>query len=270
MAVTVYASESTADHNSGGEGSSLEGSTCTGSRSGWLLYIVDKNSGALKSDVVISWTNGAPNLSIDIDYIWSKLGGVAYSRTKEGIPEKYGAPMNNGSGNGNNVRNKLIQKDAQGIEQWERVVTEIWGEQMAKDMVDHDYALVLEAVYYYTVFYGGRSTGIVLAGTPNTIAQFQSALGLDPIGDTMINRYTNQNYPESAMFQSGVTIAGLTPPTQRSGKIPNGQIQSEAYGLIAIWPVNNITHTWDHALGATPGPAPENPKGYANIVKCFI
>lgn len=57
--MSVYASESTADHNSGGEGDSLDGSTCTGSRSGWLLYIVDKKSGALKSDVVLSWTNGA-------------------------------------------------------------------------------------------------------------------------------------------------------------------------------------------------------------------
>lgn len=267
--MNVYASESTADHNSGGEGISLDGSTCTGSRSGWLLYIVDKKSGALKSDVVISWTNGAPNLGFTRNYIRSKLGNVAPSRTGYDIADKYGGPMNNGSGNGNNVRNKLIQTASNGYEEWQNVVEEIWGKQMVEDMVNHDYALVLEAVYYYTVFYGGRSTGIVLAGTPNTIAQFQSALGLDPIGDTMINRYTNQNYPESAMFQSGVTIAGLTPPTQRSGKIPNGQIQSEAYGLIAIWPVNNITHTWDHALGATPGPATENPKGYANIVKSY-
>lgn len=263
----VYASESTADQGGGGIGTGLTGSTCTGSRSGWLLYIAGKNDGTLKSDVVLSWTNDAPNLSFQLEDITSKIGGAAYSREYPGIPEKYGPPMRGGSGNGNNVRNRLIQKDAQGVEEWDNLVTELWGEQMIDDMIQNDYALVLEAVYYYTIFIGGKSTGIVFAGTPNTIAKMQSGIGLDPIGDPKINRYTNQNYAQSAMFQADVTMAGMLPPTQRSGKISNAQIQAQAYGLIAIWPMNDSIHTYNGV--DSPGNPPETPAGKYNIVKSY-
>ena len=272
--LTVNAVDSSADQGGGGAHKDSTGeSTLDSSRSGWLIYIVDR-AGQMKSpDAVVWWSHGEPDLNINCNKIKTRLGEIPESEQLVNFP--YGQPLINGYGQGGNVRNKLIQPNDNGVERWEELIMDIWhDEKLVQEMIDNDYVLLLEPVYYYNVFYNGQKTSTVIAGTANTIAKYQNDQGgsLVPNGDSQLRLYTNQNFPLSGMFQADKTVLGLTVPTQRSGKISNDSIIEKAYGIIAIWPVNDCIHTWDSVTypDGTPGPSPSEPKGiHVNISKSY-
>ena len=266
--ITSQAVDSSADQGGSGSGSGAGGSTIDSNRSGWLIYVVDQ-AGQLKSpDVVLWYTKGAPDLTISegLDLALTRFNGTPAAREKYNFP--YGSPLVKGHGQGSNVRNKLVTPGEDGIEPWQDLIYSLWGESLVRETASNTYALILEPVYYYNVFAGGKRSNSVILGTSNTIAIYQSQKSvLNPYGDTMIKRFTNNNFPHSAKFQKDKTIVGITVPSQASGYLTNQQIMAEGYGIIAIWPQNDSIHTYDGVN--SPGKSPLTPKGIANIVKSY-
>lgn len=265
--ITSQAVDSSADQGGSGSGSGMSGSTVSSSRSGWLIYVVDQYGTMKSSDAVLWFTNGLPDLRInpELNFVKTRFHGTLYARTFTNFP--YGAPLVNGNGQGSNVRNKLINTNENGFENWNVLITKLWGIDLAIETRDNTYALILEPIYYYNVYKNGQKTSDVIIGSANTIAGYQEVAGIGSYGDSKISRYTNNNFPHSGKFQQDRTIVGITVPSTRSGKLTNQQIMAEGYGLIAIWPQNDSIHTYDGVN--SPGKSPLTPKGIANIVKSY-
>lgn len=269
--ITSHASgfDSSADGGSAGGGTQKVVGGPSMYKTGWMIYVVDETGRRVSPTVAFGmYQNPSGNVE---EMVLTRTEGHLPSQGIDVASNPWlDYPFDgNGNPNGPKIRNRLLQDDdGDGYKNIEELIVKIWGDTFYQSF-DSSWAVMFEPVFYHNFRENGRSKNLIICGTANTIAIYQSAhSGTDPMGDSGINRYTNGNYPMCAMFQADRTIIGITVPSTRSGKIPNQQIMAEGYGIMAIWPNGgNSIHTYNGV--DSPGKSPLTPKGTANIVKSY-
>lgn len=228
-------------------------------KTGWLIYVVDRETGAIISpSVVQSYNHNSPPSGID--KIFTRFGGgVAPSkRVDNEIPW---GPFDLNGNNGEETREWLKENGA-------KVVADLWGptfDAYLCGLEPGSYAIVAEGIYWNNVFINGKATSKIIVGTARTIAEYQMGVpALNPKGDFYINSYTNNKYARCAHLNTALTIANYPTPKNLDGnqKLDNTTIATEAWGCVAVWTEGNQIPTWDEPTwGEVAGPAPDHPKG---------
>lgn len=232
-------------------------------KTGWLIYVVDKETGAMLSPSVVESYNHNSPPSTNLDFRVTRFGGVKPSKISDSVIPW--GPFDLNGNNGEKTREWLRKNGGQ-------VITELWGPTFASyvaGLTPGSYALVAEGVYWNNIFINGKATSKIIVGTARTIAKYQMGVpALNPKGDYYINRYSNGTYPRCAHFTTGITIANYPTPTNLDGnqKLDNATIVNEAWGCVAVWTGGNMIPTWDEPMcGEIPGQAPADPKGNGAI-----
>ena len=235
-------------------------------KTGWLIYVVDRETGALLSpSVVESYNHNSPPTggAVAVKKQTRFGGGVAPSKRADNVIPW--GPFDLNGNNGEKTREWLKKNGMQ-------VIRDLWGPTFASyvaGLTPGSYALVAEGVYWNNVFINGKATSKIIVGTARTIAEYQMGVpALNPMGDFYINRYTNSKYARCAHFNTGITVANYPTPTNLDGsqKLDNATIATEAWGIVAVWSAGNMIPTWDEPMcGEIPGQAPADPKGNGAI-----
>lgn len=263
-----------------GSGDSADQSAATGkyaggpsySKTGWLIYILDEDSGARVSPSTVFYDCGqAPPDMLSTLKARIPAGGSP-TEYKGTIPDYIGRPFDNGNiANGMKIKSKLIGEGKKGGSLVYDFIEDIWGTDISISLDEkyEQWVLIMEPVYWYNLFVGGINTGKPVIGTAYQIGQWQSAISfLQPKGDRVIGSMTNGIFATCAMVEPNAKF-GIQSPTN-IGRVTNNEMVTYGYGMIQVWPTYNTTHTWDQAgCGSVPGPAPEKPIGTANIVKSY-
>ena len=246
-------------------------------RTGWLFWLADEDGGnrstvmcAICNSAGIIDRNGNP-LPAENIHLQNRFGDLpvmlAYKVPSFGTPFTEG-----GDGRGTEVKEYLLQ-DNNGNKRAYKLISNFWGEEEALKWNQRERVLVFECVYWNMVYENGVGTGIWQCGTANWWGEYQHANGInaDDVGDTWINKYTNNLYAHCVQFEPGIPSIGITAGSQ-AGLVTNSEMANKSlgYGIGVVWNDNNSIRTYDPSQGSPGKPEPrEGKEGLCNIVKGY-
>ncbi len=259
----------------------------TWARSGVTFYLVDELGKYVGARPVVYTTtyegfidrNGRP-LDDENIRVSGRLFPIEPKVYKRGAIDLWGAPWDrDGNYRGIEIREWLLETRDDGHTRAAKLIKDEWGEDYAIRWEDKEVFLVFESVGWNNIYSNGVNTGVCIAGEADFWAAYQYYLeyqGLtSPIGDPMVNRYTNDIY-QHAMILSGAPETekmGLRPTPTRSGKQTNDYLRHymNGWGMGVVWNEPDYINTYDKSQGS-PGPA-EDPMpdkvGTKTIVKGY-
>lgn len=206
-------------------------------RSGYLVYLANKDTGAVTSPVVLVPYNAAPASNVDDRLINSRLGGVHYSGTYSGnistaTNGEFSLPpfTIDGGSFGSAMKTKLLELDTNGNAKVYSFIDNVLGDSYKAQFHDNDERLVIEAVAWT----GWVSGGNLYAYTAKTGAEIANTFGY-----TYLTRFWKQRLPKCGYLQ--YTWCGVPAPSVPSGSIPYPDVMTYGYGMIMIAPVEDTT-----------------------------
>lgn len=236
-------------------------------KTGWVMYIVDKN-GAPVSDAVYISCGGEPQ---GTPLMTTRLGGLNPRQVAGPVPwasatGANGAPFDNDQDfKGIDIKDWMLTDDGSGTstQNWFNVVGNIWGEDKAIAMAKNNHSLILEPFYWMTV------DGIAVCATDKNWGMYLSIVyGAGNYGPQPFTLFTNTIFPQCARFnypQFGLQISPIY------SKVTNAEMVTYALGIESITPKNSAIHTYwpDHGSPGNPEPRDPGKRGTCNIVKGY-
>lgn len=262
----MYAAEGNGTDNDSGHATGNYAGGPSYTRTGWLMYLVTNDDDEVVSDVVFMSCNSTPQGAVK----WkTRIGDMNPARPISGsVPwasavGSNGAPFdNNQSSNGAKIKNWMLTDDGSGVENWYKVVTDIWGEDKAKSMDKNGYSLIMEPFYWST------ADGINICGNAKGWGQYLSAkYGRESYGPSTFRKFTNGIFAHCAKFAydkwSLIHYEG-------GSRLLNWEMEYYAVGIMSITPKNSAIHTYN----GVDSPGPPEPRlpgktGTCNIVKGY-
>ena len=267
ISISTYADN--ADGGGQGSASSTNAGGASENKCGFRMYVVDYN-GNLKSKVIdLVYTDPSFN---KMDRT-TRIGGGTSSEYKimpSDMPRPY---YHSGSfiGNGQAVKKWMRSKGSDGVQNIVALIKKYLGDSAHDLFLDQsqEYYCVLEPVAWHNVYMSNdksSNTGYCYYGTFYNWMQAYAQLGLPNGGFT--KTLDNNVLGRCLTFEKDQTNLGLTMPTS-GGLLDINTVGSQAFG-IQVYSNRDMegTHTWDYALGATPGAAPKS-TGKMFIVKNY-
>lgn len=215
-----------ADEGGGGSGSKhVEGGPYF-TRTGYLIYIVDENGNQL-TDTKVFYSSSERPPSNAMFYPVTRFGGssnnyVEYRQANWTPPY----PFSDGGTPNGSVTKSFFLKDLYVA----HFISEHYGDAMLQETIDNTYFLIIEPFYWCQMYNGSTPTGNWLCATAYGWAHMQEGLGYGEYGSALINRYTNNTFPNC--FRLEFPQFNLTP---LSGKLTNAEIMSSGNGFISLW-----------------------------------
>lgn len=234
-------------------------------KSGWIMYIVDKNGTPVSDAVYISCT-GDPQ---GVLFMSTRLGGLNPRQVAGPVPWAsatgyYGAAFDEiPTAKGADIKNWMLQSDGSGTENWAKVVTDYWGKDKAIAMAKNNHSLILEPFYWMTI-----DSLTICANAKNWGIVLSAAYGAGNYGPDSYRMYTNQVFAHCAKF--AYPQFGLQ-NYMGASKLTNGEMAVYAVGIMSITPKNSAIHTYWEPHGSPGNPEPRIPgkTGTCNIVKGY-
>lgn len=211
----------------------------TAGRTGWMIYIVDEYGLPVSADAKFILTSSSFSIGSNFQSdMAARLGGYstsAYSVTD--LNAQWGAPFTTtGQGRGNEVKQWMLTPVGESYNVV-HTIAKYWGESTAlafQDSAKEDspYYFIMEPIYWNQMYKNGEATGKWLIGTARGIANLQNANGVEPTGDYLIRKYTNNLYGNGVKFEF---TQFEIPYGTNAGVCTNAEIMSGAYGIMSIW-----------------------------------
>lgn len=201
-------------------------------RTGWLVYIVDEESNAQITETKVFYSTGERPPSSCIWYPATRFGGSSKNYTPDGVAE-WNPPTPYGDGgvpHGSAVKSFMLKENYA-----LKFVDQVFGTAVLEAFTKEKHCLIMEPFYWGQMYNGSAATGVWLCATAYGWADYQNRYGFGEYGSSLINRYTNNTYPNCVKLE--FPQFGLTPA---SGKLSNGQIMSSGNGFLAIWANEDI------------------------------
>lgn len=258
-----------ADGGGQGSASSTNSGGASENKCGFRMYVVDYN-GNLQSKVIdLVYTDPTPDMSLNTTRIGGGTSGE-YKTMPSDMPRPY---YHSGSfiGNGQAVKKWMRSVGSDGVQNIVALIKKYLGDNVHDLFLDQsqEYYCVLEPIAWHNIYTGkdkSSNSGICFYGTFYNWMQLYSKLGLSNGGFT--RTLDNNVLGRCLTFEKDQTNLGLSMPTS-TGFLDINIVGSQAFG-IQVYSNKEMegTHTWDYALGDTPGAAPIS-NGKMNIVKNY-
>ena len=263
--IKVYATDGNADEGESDQASGEYSGGPSYAKTGWIMYIVDKN-GTPVSDAVYISCGGEPQ---GIRFLTTRLGGLNPRQVAGPVPwvsviGADGAPFDNDQDfKGIDIKDWLLEDDGAGTKNVFNVVSDYWSEDKAIAMAKNNHSLILEPFYWMTI--GGLT---ICATDMNWGIVLSTAYGGGNYGPQPFTLFTNTIFPQCARFQYPQFGLQTSP---KYGKVTNAEMVTYALGIESITPKNSAIHTyWEpHGSPGNPEPRIPNKTGTCNIVKGY-
>ncbi|MGP1434889.1 MAG: hypothetical protein ACTTKP_11485 [Catonella sp.] len=243
-------------------------------RTGWLFYLVDRNTGEQVSETAAYScdTRGIVDrsgntLAEDRLRLTSRFGKKPIEVTLE--KPDWGEPYTNGSparGRGGDVKKWLLGSDkktksGRNVSRAELLILRAFkSADKAKDWYEGKTVLIFEPFFWHRVHSNRRALSkngkpLWICATSYNLGKYQSGLSkevpMTEYGGIMINEFTNNVYPRCVRLEVGTKIVGLKLPKnfKVAGKIPNKDMSEKTYGygIGGVWnkKQDGIINTYD-------------------------
>ena len=261
--IKVYATDGNADEGESDQASGEYSGGPSYAKTGWIMYIVDKN-GTPVSDAVYISCGGEPQGTM---FLTTRLGGLNPRPAAGPVPwasatGANGAPFDNDQDfKGVDIKDWLLTDSGTGTQNWYNVVGNIWSEDKAIAMAKNNHSLILEPFYWMTI--GGLT---ICATDMNWGIVLSTAYGGGNYGPQPFTLFTNTIFPQCARFQYPQFGLQTSP---KYGKVTNAEMVTYALGIESITPKNSAIHTYWEVSPGNPEPRIPNKTGTCNIVKGY-
>ena len=261
--IKVYATDGNADEGESDQASGEYSGGPSYAKTGWIMYIVDKN-GTPVSDAVYISCGGEPQ---GIRFLTTRLGGLNPRQVAGPVPwvsviGADGAPFDNDQDfKGIDIKDWLLEDDGAGTKNVFNVVSDYWSEDKAIAMAKNNHSLILEPFYWMTI--GGLT---ICATDMNWGIVLSTAYGGGNYGPQPFTLFTNTIFPQCARFQYPQFGLQTSP---KYGKVTNAEMVTYALGIELITPKNSAIHTYWEVSPGNPEPRIPNKTGTCNIVKGY-
>lgn len=266
-------------NGTGGGAGGASGSASGGAsenKTGYRLYVVDKN-GNIVSDVVDLVTNNT--ISCDFNIYTTRIGNGTVSRLtliQSGMPKPYYYSGSSFKGNGTALREWAVANNESGHQNIITLIENELGLNVAnyfdKSITKDTYYCILEPITWHDIFsnkpnsinmgrsgYGTFYNWMQLYDTLGLTKTFTSSIDNDVLGNCMILQRNE---------------LGLKAPTSSSDNFSLSSINGIGYG-IHIYSNDDIAQnpddqtTYDESKGDTPAPPADESDGACTIVKNY-
>lgn len=261
--IKVYATDGNADEGESDQASGEYSGGPSYAKTGWIMYIVDKN-GTPVSDAVYISCGGEPQ---GIRFLTTRLGGLNPRQVAGPVPwvsviGADGAPFDNDQDfKGIDIKDWLLEDDGAGTKNVFNVVSDYWSEDKAIAMAKNNHSLILEPFYWMTI--GGLT---ICATDMNWGIVLSTAYGGGNYGPQPFTLFTNTIFPQCARFQYPQFGLQTSP---KYSKVTNAEMVTYALGIESITPKNSAIHTYWEVSPGNPEPRIPNKTGTCNIVKGY-
>ena len=260
--------------------------------SGYIFYLVDTKGNevtGVRAMTSYSWMPIQDSKGNEISKsnvaMVSRKGTEASGNVVMGAPFPCGSPFgSDGSGNGDEIKAWLLAKAENGHTNAANFIRKMFSTYHAEKWEKKEVYLVYEVVGWNHLYKDKKSTGIWFCGTTSRFGIVQNALNInaDGKGDSTINRYTNNIYPNCMKLEDckEIRAMGYKAPTH-SGIVSNKEMGTRAevfsgtcnngWGIGVVWnEESKVIHTYDSINSpGEPEKAEGDKKGTSNIVKCY-
>lgn len=269
LTADAMANNAGGDGNQGGTTSGVSGGA-SASTCGFRMYVV--NEKGLLVSKVIDLVSVEP--TADKSAMTTRIGGGTASDIiimPADMPKPF---IHNGTsfqGNGQAVKEWMLSTNASGKQNAVALIYDNLGKDVynAFTTTTSSFYLILEPVTWHNVFLSSSAdsnTGIGFYGTFYNWLQLYNQSGLSDGGFTA--QLDNYILGHSLLLERDQPNLNLTIPTSE-GLIDLSNLGTQGYGMHIYWNKEDGTHTWDHAKGDTPAPAPKDPVGKVTIIKNY-
>ena len=271
-------------------------------RTGWLYYLVDKETGVQISDTKVYSCDArgivdrsGNKISTDRYRLTSRFG-VEPDLNNIAVNPDWGEPYTNGNparGRGGEVKKWLLGSDRKNklgrkLTRAEILIFKAFkSADKAKDWYEGKTVLIFEPFFWHRVHSNRRALSkngkpLWICATSYNLGKYQSGLSkevpMTEYGGIMINEFTNNVYPRCVRLEVGTKIVGLKLPKnfKVAGKISNKDMSEKTYGygIGGVWnkKQTGIINTYDGSN--SPGKpektsAKNNTKGKSTIIKQY-